>query len=81
MPSTQFRIVPKRDFPCVHGMRGFYDRGRWITKGFVVTDGVCNIMPGATWFETIPEALKAIEIFCGVQGDAKAFWAAWGTVQ
>jgi hypothetical protein len=73
---TRYRIVPKRDFPRAHGNHGFWERGQWINQGYVVTDGACNIMPGATWFRTIPEAMRALWIWCGVHGDAQAFWRA-----
>lgn len=66
----RYRIVPKRDF----GGRGFYVRGGWVRHGFVVTDGLCNIMPAATWFETIPEAMRALDIWIGCHGDAAQWW-------
>lgn len=67
----KFRIVPKRDFGSG---KGFYDRGRWIKSGFVVTDGVCNVMPGATWFETVAEAMIGIRVYIAANGDAAKFW-------
>lgn len=73
--TTKYRIVPKRDFPRSYGTHGFYDRGCWINHGFVVTDGFCNIMPGATWFETVKQAMHSLEVYVSVNGDAKKFWA------
>lgn len=51
-----YRIEPKQDF----GPNGFLIEGRWVKSGFVVTKQGCNVMPGATWFETEPEAKKGI---------------------
>lgn len=68
---AKYRIVPKRDFGSGPG---FYIRGQYVKSGFVVTDGLCNIMPGATWFRTIPEAMAALFVYCGVHGDADSFW-------
>jgi hypothetical protein len=62
-------IVPKRDFGT-----GFLIKGKMVKKGWVVTDGTCNIMPGATWFQTVPQAKHAIDTLIAVQGDADMFW-------
>lgn len=73
----EYRIVPKRDFGSGKGFwlknsrTGNYG---WVKSGFVVTDGICNIMPGATWFQTIPEAIKALDVWLSVRGNAKEFW-------
>jgi len=67
----KYRIVPKRDFGLG---KGFLINGQWIKHGFIVTDGVCNIMPGATWFRTIEDAMEALFIYCGCHGDTKQFW-------
>lgn len=64
-------IVPKRDF----GNRGFLIKGGIVKSGFVVTDGTCNVMPGATWFTTIEDARHAIDVLIGVKGDSDMFWA------
>ncbi len=64
------QIVPKRDF----GATGFLIKGKMVKKGWVVTDGVCNVMPGATWFTTVPKAKQAIDVLIGVKGDAEMFW-------
>ena len=69
-----YRIVPKRDFPRAYGTHGFLINGEWVNSGFVVTDGICNIMPGATWFQTVAEAMTALSIYCGVHGDTQLFW-------
>lgn len=68
--TQTFRIVPKRDF----GSHGFLINGQWVKTGFVVTDGLCNIMPGATWFQTVAEAMRALRIYRAVNGDAARFW-------
>lgn len=81
MPKTPFRIVPKRDFGSGKGYwlpnAGNTGTGRYgfVKHGFVVTDGLCNIMPGATWFRSIDEAIKALEVLCSVNFDSDAFWA------
>lgn len=67
---TKYRIVPKRDF----GRQGFLINGKWIKSGFVVTDGFCNIMPGATWFLSIEDAMRAVRVYATVKGDAQLFW-------
>lgn len=70
----RYRIKPKRDWPRY----GFYDAATRtnIKTGYVVTDGVCNVMPGATWFRTVADAFLAIEVH-KVTGDTQAFWAAY----
>jgi len=51
-------IKPKRDF----GRDGFLINGKTVKKGFVVTDNHnINVMPGATWFQTIEEAEKGVD--------------------
>lgn len=70
----KYRIEPKRDFPRSYGTHGFYDKGKWINKGFVVTDGCCNIMPGATWFRTVEDAIRGLRIYLEVDGVASEFW-------
>lgn len=83
MAKTPFRIVPKRDFGPGPGWwlpdAGNTGTGNYghVKRGFIVTDGLCNVMPGACWFRSIPEALQAIETYCGVHGDAQAFWRAY----
>ena len=70
MDVTKFRIVPKRDFSG----NGFWISGHWVKSGFIVTDGFCNIMPGATWFRSIADAMNALEVFIEVGGNAAKFW-------
>jgi hypothetical protein len=65
-----FNIVPKRDF----GRTGFLIDGKKVTKGWIVTDGFCNKMPGATWFTTVAKAKNAIDLLIAVDGDADMFW-------
>lgn len=64
------RIVPKRDF----GRYGFLINGKWVKEGWIVTDGICNIMPGAIWFQTIGEAIEAAGALYMARGDATKFW-------
>lgn len=52
-----YTIKPKRDF----GKYGFTINGKQVKEGWVVTDGrQWNVMPGATWFQTIESARQAI---------------------
>lgn len=60
-----YRIQPKLDF----GPVGYLVNGKYVKKGYVVTDGVCNVMPGATWFQTVSEARKAVDILIAVGGE------------
>jgi hypothetical protein len=84
---TPFRIVPKRDF-CSSGP-GFWlpnagttGTGRYgfVKRGFVVTDGCCNVMPAAIWFRTVSDAMLAIRIYCEAHGDARKFWDAYRAI-
>lgn len=52
--GDKFRIVPKRDF----GSTGYLIKGKHVTRGFVVVLGGCNVMPGATWFQTVADAMQ-----------------------
>jgi hypothetical protein len=63
-------IVPKRDF----GGQPHLIKGKMVMKGWVVTDGLCNVMPGATWFQTKQRARFAIDVLIAVRGDAEMFW-------
>jgi hypothetical protein len=62
-------ITPKRDFGD-----GFLIKGKMVKEGWVVTDGFCNVMPGACWFQTIDEAKRAIDVLIAVKGDSDMFW-------
>lgn len=74
--NTKFHIVPKRDF----GGQKWLINGKYVDSGFVVVLGGCNIMPGATWFTSISDALLAINVLKKVgynsMGcvDSKRFW-------
>lgn len=78
MESTarKYRIQPKRDFGSGNG---FLINGQWVKAGFVVTDGFCNVMPGATWFQTIADAFRAIVIWEMAGKRADEFWRLWRT--
>lgn len=67
----KYHIKVKRDF----GRYGYYDSKtrRNIRTGYVVTDGHCNIIPGACWFKTIEDAFIGIEAH-RITGDAVAFY-------
>jgi hypothetical protein len=70
----KYRIKPKRDFTD----KGFWIDGKWVRSGFVVTDagGMTNVMPAATWFRTVADAMRAIQIWERVQHNATEFWIA-----
>lgn len=56
----KYKIKVNRDF----GRYGWYDaETRTCNRrdGFVVTDGLCNIIPGACWFKTIEDAMLGIK--------------------
>lgn len=84
MSKTSYRdyyIETKRDHTGVIG----YSEGHNIIQGFVVTNGkLTNVMPGATWFQTVASAKRAIDILIDVNcrfgaetpEAAKAFWTA-----
>ena len=65
---TNYQIVPKLDF----GLYGYWnpETRRNEKIGFVVTDGICNIIPGACWFRTEEEANIGIEAH-KITGDTK----------
>jgi len=65
-----YRIVPKLDF----GRRPFLADGVWVSSGYVVTDGMCNVMPGGVWAESVPEAKTMVDVFIETNGDAQKFW-------
>lgn len=66
-----FFIEPKRDF----GPVGHFIDGKYVKKGWLVTDGgICNVMPGATWFRTIKDAKHAIDVLIAVRGNVDMFW-------
>lgn len=53
-----FTIKEKGDF----GNGGHFIRGHHVSHGYVVTDGgIINVMPAATWFLTVDDAMKAID--------------------
>lgn len=81
--ARRFRIVPKRDFGsgsgfwCAGAGTVGTERYGWVKRGFVVTDGVCNIMPGATWFRSVADAMEAIKVYWEARGDGAEFWSLW----
>lgn len=53
-----YAIEPKRDF----GGQGHLIYAHEVKHGYVVTDGgIVNVMPGATWFLTVVDAMRAID--------------------
>jgi len=64
-----YNINPKRDF----GSYGFLIKEKTVSKGFVVTDKHnVNVMPGATWFQTIKDAKNGINVL--IKYGEKNFW-------
>lgn len=73
----RWRIEPKRDFGAG---RGYFIDGQYVKSGFIAVNSWCNPMPGALWFRTIPEAMRAIRIYheCAEQGlTSDDFWTIW----
>ena len=66
-----YTVEPKRDF----GNQPHLIDGKWVSEGFVVTKGGVNVMPGATWFRTVEDALDGIAAYIVVDGDGDKFWA------
>lgn len=62
------QIVPKLDF----GRTGFLIDGHFVKEGYVVTDGLCNVMPGAIWFQTVKEAQVGIDVY-HITGETQRF--------
>lgn len=75
LPYRGYTIQPKLDF----GNKPFLINGKLVGEGLVVTDGICNVMPGATWFQTWGDAIRAIDILIEVDGDSDMFWEKWRT--
>lgn len=75
---TKYQIRVKRDW----GRYGWYDAKTRTNRrdGFVVTDGSCNIIPGAGWFETIEEAMVGIEAH-RIAGDTAAWHGVYKQLQ
>lgn len=71
-----FTIAAKRDFDI-----GFLIDGFLVRAGYIVTDGVCEVMPGAVWFQTVQHAMKAIDDLIASQAMPRGptgehpFWA------
>lgn len=71
--TAKYKIVVKRDFgPFPHLVNGKY-----VKTGFVVTDGICNVMPGAAWFLDIPGAMEGIRILEKAKATGADFWTLW----
>lgn len=79
----KYKIKVKRDFGAGPGFWLPGDPGpgcvgtenyRFVKTGFVVTDGFINIMPGATWFRTIPQAMHGLKRWIECGQDPVAWW-------
>ena len=75
-----YRICIKRDFGPGPGHwlpgAGNVGTGKYgfVKSGFVVTNGGCNVMPGAAWFRTVESAMRAIRALEETNGEPDAFW-------
>lgn len=65
-----YKIIPKRDF----GKYPYQNNGCVYSKGYVVTDGTCNVMPGATWSHSVIEAKAMIDTLHESIETGKDFW-------
>lgn len=70
MSYAGYKIVPKRDFGNSH----YLINGVKVTHGWVVTDGVCNVIPGATWARTKEQACHLIDVYLAADKDDTKFW-------
>jgi len=67
-----FIINPKRDF----GQYGYLIDGEMVKEGWVVTNQQnVNVMPGATWFQTIEQSKLAIDVL--IKYNENNFWDGW----
>jgi len=65
-------IKPKRDF----GQNGYLIDGKMVKKGWIVTNHRnINVMPGATWFQTIEQSELAIDVL--IEYGEDNFWTGW----
>lgn len=68
-----YTIQPKLDF----GGKAHLYAGKVIQRGYVVTpegQALVNVMPGATWFESVIEAKVAIDVLIEANETGKDFW-------
>ena len=64
-----FEIQPKNDF-------GIYQNVMDLDLiGYVAVQDACNMMPGATWSETVEGAIEMIDTYIAADGDSSTFWA------
>jgi hypothetical protein len=69
-----YTIRVKRDFGA--GFQRMY--GVPTLWGYTICDShLHNVMPGETWFRTVAEATRAVDIRTAVRGDVNEFWRAW----
>lgn len=67
-----YEIRVKRDF----GSQFHLIDGMPCMWGYVVVKDGCNAMPGATWFQTVKEAKRAIDVLIEHPEGGDAFWKA-----
>ncbi len=67
-----FRIYRKLDF----GAHGHIINGEVVRTGYIISDsdGICNVMPGATWAQTLEQAVQMIDHYILADGNADVFW-------
>lgn len=68
-----YRVYRKRDF----GRLGNWNEDG-TPKGYVITDGICNVMPGATWSKTLDGAINLVDNLITTaeraDGNSDVFW-------
>ena len=65
-----YKIEPKLDF----GKYPYQGAGYVCSKGYVVTDGICNVMPGATWSQDVIGAKVMIDTLIESKETGNDFW-------
>lgn len=72
-----FTIKLKRDF----GSQWFLIDGMPCMWGYVVTQNGMNVMPGATWFQTVKDAKQGIEALLQARASQQGEAAFWGILR
>jgi hypothetical protein len=70
-PYGKYQIKTKNDF----GNEPYWIDGFPVSSGYIVVLNDCNVMPGATWFQTVKDAKRACDILDSVKNDSTAFWS------
>lgn len=65
-----YKIQPKLDF----GGQSYQGAGYIHSKGYVVSDGCCNVLPGGTWSHDVVGAKVMIDSLIESKETGKKFW-------